>query len=254
MLVGVETVDTSTTVLVYKIAYPFFAASSAGNRLFHTEGERAVAKAAGDAGLIYCLSTLSSVSIEEIATLTPGPKWFQCYVWKDRGLIKEMVDRARTAGFSALILTADFPVTGNRKRDPRNGFTIPPKVGTRQAWDALKRPAWTWDYLIGPPIRCANLSEDTAAVSLAQFVAEQLNAGFNWRDAEWLLGEWNGPSVIKGIVREVMQSTRWPPDSKRPWSETTATDNLILRRPRSMSCRQLSKQSAMARTRFLMVA
>src|SRR5262249_46035821 len=88
------------------------------------------------------------------------------------------------------------------KRDPRNGFTIPPKIGVRQAWEALKRPAWTWDYLTSPPIRYANLSAATPAVSLTQFVAEQLNAGFNWRDAEWLLAEWRGLSVIKGVVRE----------------------------------------------------
>jgi L-lactate dehydrogenase (cytochrome) len=202
VLVGVDAVDTSTTLLGQKIKYPFFTSPAAGNRLFHTAGERAVAKAAGDAGLIYCLSTLSSVSIEEIATLTQGPKWFQCYVWKDRGLVKEMLDRARAAGFTALILTVDLPVGGNRKRDARNGFTLPPKIGVRQAWEALKRPAWTWDYLTGPPISHANLSKDTPAVSLAQFVAEQLNAGFNWQDAEWLLGEWNGSSVIKGVVRE----------------------------------------------------
>jgi L-lactate dehydrogenase (cytochrome) len=201
VLIGVDKVDTSTTVLGHKIAYPFFPSPSAGNRLFHTEGERAVAKVAGELGLIYCLSTLSTVSIEEVAKLTAGPKFFQCYVWKDRGLVKEMLQRARAAGFSALILTVDFPITGNRKRDARNGFTIPPKIGVRQAWEALKRPAWTWDYLASPPIRYANLSESTPATSLVQFVAEQLNAGFTWRDAEWLLGEWNGSSMIKGIVR-----------------------------------------------------
>jgi L-lactate dehydrogenase (cytochrome) len=202
VLVGIDAVDTSTTVLGEKLRLPFFPSPSAGNRLFHTEGERAVAKAAGDAGLIYCLSTLSSVSIEEIATITQGPKWFQCYVWKDRSLLREMIDRARAAGFTALILTVDFPVTGNRKRDQRNGFTIPPKIGVRQAWEALKRPAWSWDYLTKPAIKYANLSENTAAVSLAQFVAEQLNAGFSWRDAEWLLSEWGGKSLIKGVVRE----------------------------------------------------
>jgi L-lactate dehydrogenase (cytochrome) len=202
VLAGTESIDTSTTVLGHRLNFPFFASPSAGNRLFHTAGERAVAKAVGDAGLIYCLSTLSSVSIEEIATLTPGPKWFQCYVWKDRGLIRDMLARARAAGFSALILTVDLPVHGNRLRDVRNGFAIPPKIGARQVWDALKRPTWICDYLTSAPIRYANLSKATAAMSLTQFVAAQLNAGFNWQDAEWLLGEWNGPSVIKGVVRE----------------------------------------------------
>jgi len=201
VLVGVDDIDPSTTVLGQKIPYPLIAAPSAGNRLFHTAGERAVARAAGDLGLPYCLSTLASVSIEEVAKATAGPKWFQCYVWKDRGLIREMLARARAVGFSALILTVDFPVTGNRERDPRNGFTIPPKIGVRQAWEALKRPAWTWDYLIGSAIRYANLSEATPAVSLAQFVAEQLDASFSWADAEWLLSEWRGASIIKGVVR-----------------------------------------------------
>jgi L-lactate dehydrogenase (cytochrome) len=202
VLVGVDAVDTSTTILGHKVTYPFFPSPTAGNRLFHTEGERAVAKAAGDLGTIYCLSTLSSISIEEVASLTQAPKWFQLYVWKDRGLVREMIARVRAAGFSALILTVDFPVTGNRKRDPRNGFTIPPKIGVRQAWEALKSPAWTLDYLTKPSIQYANLSKDTPATSLAQFVADQLNAGFSWRDAEWLLREWNGPSVIKGVVRQ----------------------------------------------------
>jgi L-lactate dehydrogenase (cytochrome) len=202
VLVGVDSVDTSTTILGHRLSYPFFTSPTAGNRLFHAEGERAVAKAVSDAGLIYCLSTVSSVSIEEIAGLTRGPKWFQCYVWRDRSLVKEMLERARAAGFTALILTVDLPVAGNRARDARNGFTIPPKIGVRQAWEALKRPAWTRDYMTGAPIRYANLSENIPAVSLAQFVADQLSAGFSWHDAEWLLGEWNGPSVIKGVVRE----------------------------------------------------
>jgi L-lactate dehydrogenase (cytochrome) len=202
VLAGTDNIDTSTSVLGHRLAYPFFTSPAAGNRLFHAAGERAVAKAVSDMGLIYCLSTLSSVSIEEIAALVPGPKWFQCYVWKDRGLVKEMLSRARAAGFTALILTVDLPVHGNRLRDVRNGFTIPLKIGIQQAWEAVKRPAWTWDYLMSESIRYANLSETTKAVGLAQFVAEQLNAGFNWHDAEWLLGEWNGPSVIKGIVRE----------------------------------------------------
>lgn len=200
-LVGVDEVDPSVTLLGQKLQVPFFCSPAAGNRLFHTEGERAVAKAAAELGTIYSLSTLSSVSIEEIAKLTNGPKWFQLYVWKDRVLVKEMLDRAREAGYNAMILTVDFAITGNRERDPRNGFTIPPKYGPRQAVEAMKAPFWTLDFLLGESIRYANLSEKTAAVSLNQFVAEQLHAGFNWKDAEWLLGEWNGPSIIKGIVR-----------------------------------------------------
>jgi len=201
VLTGTDQVDMSTTLLGEKIDVPFFASPAAGHRLFHTHGERGVAKAADQAGTIFSLSTLSSVSIEEIAALTSGPKWFQLYVWKDRILVKEMMDRARSAGYKALILTVDFPIAGNRERDPRNGFSIPPKVGIKQAWHALMAPAWSLDYVIRPSVKYANLSEDTAAVSLQDFVYEQFDAGFNWKDAEWLLGEWNGPAVIKGVVR-----------------------------------------------------
>lgn len=201
VLAGADNVDMSTTLLGEKIDVPFFASPAAGHRLFHTHGERGVAKAADSAGTIFSLSTLSSVSIEEIAALTNGPKWFQLYVWKDRVLVKEMMDRAREAGYKALILTVDFPIAGNRERDPRNGFSIPPKVGVKQAWHALRAPAWSLDYVIRPSVKYANLSADTAAVSLQDFIYEQFDAGFNWRDAEWLLGEWNGPAVIKGVVR-----------------------------------------------------
>jgi len=201
VLKGVDKVDTSTTILGQKISVPFICSPAAGNRLFHTEGELAVAKAAADVGTIYSLSTLSSFSMEDVAAATNGPKWFQLYVWKDRQLVKEMMDRAKAAGYSALILTVDFPITGNRERDPRNGFTIPPSYGPKQALSAMMHPAWTVDYLFGKPIKYANLSSDTPAVSLNQFVAEQLHAGFNWKDAEWLLGEWAGQSIIKGVVR-----------------------------------------------------
>ena len=201
VLRGVDDVDTSTTLLGEEIDVPFFCSPSAGNRLFHTEGEIAVARAAADVGTIYSLSTLSSITMEEVAVATASPKWFQLYVWKDRGLVREMLARAREADYRALILTVDFAVTGNRERDLRNGFTIPPSYGLRQAWEAIKSPRWSIDYVFGKSIKYANLSADTAAVSLNEFVADQLHAGLSWHDAEWLLGEWSGNAVIKGVVR-----------------------------------------------------
>lgn len=201
VLTGHDNPDTSTTLLGEKIDVPFILSPTAGNRLFHNHGERGPAKAAEAVGTVYCLSTLSSISIEEIAALTRGPKWFQLYVWKDRELVKEMLKRARAAGFTALILTVDFPITGNRERDLYNGFTIPPRTGLKQAWQAVSAPFWTWDFITKPPVRYANLAGKTPAVSLNAFVAEQITPRFSWADAEWLLGEWNGPAVIKGVVR-----------------------------------------------------
>ena len=201
VLSGVDKPDMSTTVMAQKLDVPFLLSPAAGNRLFHTDGELAPAKAAEAVGTVYCLSTLSSRSIEEIGAATAGPKWFQLYVWKDRVLVKEMLARARAAGYTALVLTVDFPITGNRERDPRNGFTIPPKLGLKQIWHAMQAPLWSLDYVTKPGVKYANLSEDTSAVSLNEFVAKQLSADFSWADAEWLLGEWNGPAMIKGVAR-----------------------------------------------------
>lgn len=201
VLAGIDHVDPSTSLLGQPLRYPFFFSSSAGNRLFHTEGERAVASVAAQYGIPYSLSTLSSTSIEDIADLNDSPKFFQLYVWKDRGLLREMLDRAKEAEFAALILTVDFPITGNRERDLANGFTIPPKIGARQVWQAFSSPAWTLDYCLKPAIRYANLSSATPAKTLAEFVSQQMHPAFSWRDAEWLLGEWTGPSAIKGVVR-----------------------------------------------------
>ena len=106
-------------------------------------------------------------------------------------LVKEMLARAKAVGYTALILTVDFPITGNRERDPRNGFTIPPKLGLKQIWHAMNAPLWSLDYVTKPSVKYANLAEDTSAVSLNDFVAQQLSADFSWEDAEWLLGEWN---------------------------------------------------------------
>lgn len=201
VLSGVDKPDMSTTVMGQKIEVPFILSPAAGNRLFHTDGELGPAKAAEAVGTVYCLSTLSSRSIEEIGAATTAPKWFQLYVWKDRVLVKEMLARAKAAGYTALILTVDFPITGNRERDPRNGFTIPPKLGPKQVWHAIQAPLWSLDYVTKPNVKYANLSEDTSAVSLNEFVAKQLSADFSWDDAEWLLGEWNGPAMIKGVAR-----------------------------------------------------
>lgn len=200
VLRDVAQVDTSATLLGKKMRTPIVCSPTAGNRLFHKDGEIAVAKAAGAADVICGLSTLGSTSIEEFAATGTGPKWFQCYVWKDRGLTRAMLDRAREAGLEALVLTVDMPIHGHRRRDHRNGFAIPPKIGARQVWEACKRPRWAFDYLRSPPIRYANLNAATAATSLAQFVNAQLDPSFDWRDAEMLLADWGGPAIIKGIV------------------------------------------------------
>lgn len=200
VLEGVADIDTRTSLLGMDLSLPFFCGPSAGNRLFHTQGERAVCAAASKVGTACALSTLSSVSIEDFAAHAPGPKIFQLYVWKDRRLVKDMLARAKDAGFDAMMLTVDLPVHGNRERDPRNGFSVPPVIRARQVIEAIKRPAWTWDYLANPRIEYANLDSHGDALSLVDFIGAQFDPGFTWEDAAAFRDMWDGPAFLKGIV------------------------------------------------------
>ncbi|KAJ1619425.1 l-lactate dehydrogenase [Pavlovales sp. CCMP2436] len=193
--------DLSTKVFGEKVSLPFFACPTAGNRMFHHEGESAAARAAQHHGTLYGLSSLGTTSIDDIAKMHTGPKVFQLYVWKDRGLVQEVIAKAKKGGFQALALTVDFTWYGNRERDIRNGFTIPPNYTVKQVVEAIKRPAWTWDFISNDPYTYANINKDVPADSLAAFVNNQINPAFNWEDAEWLMKEWGGPAAIKGVVR-----------------------------------------------------
>lgn len=195
--------DLSTKIFGRDVKLPFFACPTAGNRMFHTEGETAAAKAALHHGTLYGLSSLATTGIKEIGELTgPSvPKVFQLYVWKDRGLLRDVIAQAKEGGFDALALTVDFTWYGNRERDVRNGFTIPPAYTVNQMVEAIKRPAWTWDFLSTRPYTYACLQDDVPADSLAAFVNSQINPAFDWKDAEWLIQEWGKPTAIKGVVR-----------------------------------------------------
>ena len=156
------------------------------------------------AGLPYTLSTLSTRSIEEVAAVSAGPKWFQVYVWRDRGLVKEMVDRAAGAGYEALMLTVDTAVFGKRERDVRRGFTLPPKIGPRTLLDGAVHPGWTWQFVRSEPIKFANVTglevgDGSDAVTLADYINAQFDPSLSWTDVEWLRSIWNGPIVVKGI-------------------------------------------------------
>jgi L-lactate dehydrogenase (cytochrome) len=132
-LVDVADVDLRTQVLGAPASLPIVLAPTGFTRMLHPDGEFAVARAAARAGVPYALSTLGTTSIEDVAAVADGPLWFQLYVWRDRGLTRELVARAKTAGYQALMLTVDVPVPGARERDRRNGLTIPPRLATRTA-------------------------------------------------------------------------------------------------------------------------
>jgi L-lactate dehydrogenase (cytochrome) len=206
-LVDVATIDTGTMLFGQKIDWPFFLSPTALSRLFHYQGEPAVARAAHAAGTIYSLSSFSSTSIEDIGKLTPGPKVFQVYVLKDRGLTREFVQRARDAGFVALQLTVDVPgVSGNRERDIVTGMTVPPKLSLMSLIDIAFHPAWVFRHLTTPRIDMANVAHRPPPGSdslggIIEYLNAQLARSVTWDDAEWMIKEWGGPFAIKGVVR-----------------------------------------------------
>ena len=129
------------------------------------------------------------------------PKVFQLYLWKDKGLNRALLQKAREHGYDAVALTADFTWFGNRERDTRNGFSVPPNYSVRQIVEAIKRPAWTWDLLVNDVYTYANIDKNVPAESMAAFINKQLCPDFNWKDAEWLANEWGGNLSLKGVVR-----------------------------------------------------
>lgn len=201
-LVDIAAIDGRTQVLGGDMRLPFFISPTAASRLFHTAGECAVARAAGRAGIAYSLSTMGSATIEDVAAATPGPKHFQVYVWKDRGLVREVLQRAKAAGFTAAILTVDVPVAGNRERDPRNRFTIPPKPSLATALQVLARPSWLADLVRGPPIGPENFAalSDRLSGGIMQFINDQFDRSVTWRDAAWMVEQWDGPFAVKGVA------------------------------------------------------
>jgi L-lactate dehydrogenase (cytochrome) len=204
VLRDVGSVDPSTTLLGRPLPLPLVLAPTGFTRIADPQGELAVARAAARAGLPYTLSTMGTRSIEEVAAVRGGPKWFQVYVWRDRGLVKEMIDRAAGAGYEALVLTVDTAVLGRRERDVRRGFSLPPKIGLDTVLDGVVHPGWTWNFLRAEPIRFATVSgqtvgDGTTAVSLAEYVSAQFDPTLSWRDVDWMRSVWPGPLVLKGI-------------------------------------------------------
>jgi L-lactate dehydrogenase (cytochrome) len=205
VLRDVSKVDTATTILGQPRPLPLVLSPTGFTRIADPQGELAVARAAANVGVPYSLSTMGTRSIEEVAAVSAGPLWFQVYTWKDRGLVKDLLDRARDAGYEAIILTVDTAVLGRRERDVRRGYTLPPKVGLDTIVDGLLHPAWTLDFLRNEPITFASVASNNAAndgssaVSLSEYMNSQFDAALSWADVEWLQSAWDGPIVLKGI-------------------------------------------------------
>ena len=205
VLSGVENVDISTTIFGKKIDMPIYCAPTAVQRLFHYKGERAVAKAAEKHGTFFGISSLSTVSVEEISKMINTPKMFQFYFHKDKGLNDNLLERAKAAKFDVLALTVDTITGGNRERDLRTGFTIPPKLTLSSLISFGIKPMWLINYLTSEKFELPHLqdyvSEGTNAVtSIGSYFSTMLDQSMNWNDAEKLCSEWNGHFALKGIM------------------------------------------------------
>ncbi len=204
VLRDVSLIDTSTVLFGTRVALPLMLAPTGYTRLTHSQGELSVARAAARAGLPYSLSTMSTRTIEEIAAVSDGNKWFQVYTWKDRGLVKELVGRAAAAGYDGLWLTVDTAVLGRRERDVRRGFSIPPQIGPGTIIDGIVHPAWTLDFLTHEPLTFANVAHHEGHgsadnIPMAQHVMQNFDQKLSWSDVDWLRSIWDGPLMLKGI-------------------------------------------------------
>ena len=205
VLRDVTHIDTSTTLLGRPLPMPVVLAPTGFTRIVEPEGELSVARAAARHDIPYSLSTLGTRSIEEVAAAGAGGRnWFQVYVWKDRGLVRNMIERAAACGYEALCITVDLAVPGRRERDVRNGMTLPPKLGLDMLLDGMRRPSWTWRFLTAEPITFSNVvgltdHDGSSAVALSSLIHDQFDASLSWSDIEWFRSVWEGPIIIKGI-------------------------------------------------------
>jgi L-lactate dehydrogenase (cytochrome) len=204
VLRGLEKVEIASTVLGRPLDYPLVLSPTGFTRMAHPDGELAVARAAARAGLPYTLSTLSTRSIEEVRAVSDGRLWFQVYVWRDRGLVAEMIQRAAAARYEALVLTVDTAVFGRRERDVRRGFSLPPTIGPRTIADGALHPGWTLAFVRSDPIRFANVTgrdvgDGASPVTLSDYVTQQFDPILSWDDVDWLRTVWDGPIVLKGV-------------------------------------------------------
>lgn len=204
ILNDVSKIDLATTVMGTKIDMPLIISPTAQARIFHHTGENSLAKAAAKFGTIYTLSSISSVSIEDIAKVADGPKWFQVYVMNDRQILKDYLSKCKAGGYEAICLTVDVPLTGNRERDIVNGTGVPPKFSIGNVLNILSKPRWLWNRLSKSKVTMSNLAqyiEGDDAKTLANFSDMQLAKDVSWEDALWLKKEWGGKMAIKGVMR-----------------------------------------------------
>jgi len=204
VLVDVSARDLSTTILGEKAALPLVLAPIGLCGMQHGDGEILACRAAQAAGIPFTLSTMSICSIEDVAEAVDKPFWFQLYVIKDRGFINALIDRAIAAKCSALVLTLDLQVLGQRHCDIKNGMTVPPEIKIKNIIDIASKPSWALSVLKGKRKTFGNLAGHVRGMdnvnSLAQWISGQFDPALNWKDVEWIRDRWPGKLVLKGIL------------------------------------------------------
>jgi isopentenyl diphosphate isomerase/L-lactate dehydrogenase-like FMN-dependent dehydrogenase len=204
VLVDVAERPQAVTVLGRELALPVVLGPTGLMRMVAHEGERAAAVAAERAGTVSVTSSGSSVSFEDVAASVARPQWFQLYPWGDRRSIGSLIGRARDCGYEAMVVTVDVPVTGAREKDLRNGLTVPPRVNARTGWDLVRHPRWLAGLVAHPRPTFANFTAMAPASrgtsGLAAYTNGLLNPGHTWRDLEWMIGRFDGPVMLKGVM------------------------------------------------------
>jgi L-lactate dehydrogenase (cytochrome) len=204
VLRGVETVDLSVTVMGHRLALPVYCSPTALQRLFHHEGERAVAAAAARYGTMFGVSSLGTVSLEELRKAHDTPQAYQFYFHKDRGLNRAMLQRAKDVGVEIMMLTVDSITGGNRERDLRTGFSIPFRLTLAGMLQFAINPMWGINYLTRERFKLPQLDEHVdmsgGPLSISRYFTEMLDPSMNWSDVADMVRHWNGQFCLKGVM------------------------------------------------------
>ncbi|HVF17083.1 MAG TPA: alpha-hydroxy acid oxidase [Steroidobacteraceae bacterium] len=203
VMVDLSKLSLATTVLGESWSMPLSIAPTGLTGLFYRNGEMEGARAAHAAGVQFCLSTMSICSIEDVRGAVTKPFWFQLYLMRDREFNRELIERAKKANCSALMLTLDLQVQGLRRRDAKNGLSIPPRLTFQNALDIATKPAWAFGGLFGKRRTFGNLEarmSGSALKTLSQWIATQFDPSVTWKDIEWVRSHWPGKLIVKGIL------------------------------------------------------
>jgi L-lactate dehydrogenase (cytochrome) len=203
-LSDVSTIDTRSTLFGRPVDWPVMISPTGASRLFHASGEPAVTRAADKFGMPYSLSTVGTTTIEDIAAIGSVPKIFQIYVFRDRGVTRGFIERCKASGYTALCLTVDTPVAGNRERDNYYGMMATAKPALRSVPSMLRHPGWLYRAVVRKDMELVNVTAGDGAkkftdMSVKDYIDSQFDRSLTWKDVEWLVQEWGGPVIIKGV-------------------------------------------------------